>query len=172
MIAQAFKVQSIPAVFAISQGKVVNSFLGAKPEAEIAHFVASLQPAVDEVTLLLSAGDEASLRKAVELDPLRFDAVAALATALIDRGRCAEAAQLLVPFADLAEAQALLTLAVEAEEALVQRFTATTAEFSQLLDQVKTDDEARVRALHLLDELPASDPRTVALRKQLSARLF
>ncbi|MEI7478858.1 MAG: thioredoxin domain-containing protein, partial [Actinomycetes bacterium] len=161
MISQAFKVQSIPAVFAISQGKVVNSFIGAKPEAEIVHFVASLQPAVDEISLLVTAGDEASLKKAVELDPTRFDAVAALAALLIDARRCAEAAQLLVPFTALNEAQDLLSLAVETEEALVQLFEATSAEFEGLLDKVKTDEEAKQRALELLELLPPADPRTV-----------
>ena len=172
MISQAFKVQSIPAVFAISQGKVVNSFIGAKPEAEIVHFVASLQPAVDEISLLVTAGDEASLKKAVELDPTRFDAVAALAGLLIDARRCAEAAQLLVPFTALNEAQDLLSLAVETEEALVQLFEATSAEFEGLLGKVKTDEEAKQRALELLEFLPPADPRTVALRKRFSARLF
>jgi len=172
MISQAFKVQSIPAVFAISQGKVVNSFIGAKPEAEIVHFVASLQPAVDEISLLVTAGDEASLKKAVELDSTRFDAVAALAALLIDARRCAEAAQLLVPFTAREEAQDLLSLAVETEEALVQLFEATSAEFEGLLDKVKTDEIAKQRALELLELLPPADPRTVALRKRFSARLF
>jgi putative thioredoxin len=172
MISQAFKVQSIPAVFAISQGKVVNSFIVAKPEAEIAHFVASLQPAVDEISLLITAGDESSLKKAVELDPSRFDAVSALAALLIEGRRCGEAAQLLVPFTALQAAQDLLSLAVETEEMLVQLFEATAVEFDGLLDQVKTDEVAKQRALELLELLPLADPRTISLRKRFSARLF
>jgi putative thioredoxin len=172
MISQAFKVQSIPAVFAISEGKVVNSFIGAKPEAEIVHFVASLQPAVDEVSMLVAAGDEASLKKAIDLDPTRFDAVGPLARLLIDERRCAEAAQLLVPFTSLPEAQELLSLAVETEEVLVKQFETSTTEFDGLLDLVKTDEGAKQRALELLEQLPQADPRTVALRKRFSARLF
>ena len=172
MISQAFQVQSIPAVFAIADGKVVNSFIGAKPEAEIVHFVASLQPQVDEVSLLISAGDEVSLNKAIELDPSRFDAVSALARVLIDLRRCAEAAQLLVPFTHDPRAQELLSWAVETEEALVALFADVSAEFDFLLDQVKTDEAAKQRALTLLDQLPAADLRTVALRKRLSTRLF
>ncbi len=33
--AQAFKVQSIPAVYAVSEGKVVDGFVGAQGEAEV-----------------------------------------------------------------------------------------------------------------------------------------
>lgn len=171
-ISQAFKVQSIPAVFAISEGKVVNSFIGAKPEAEIVHFVASLQPAVDEISMLVTAGDETSLRKAIELDALRFDAVEALAKLLIEQRRHAEAAQLLVPFTADPTAQDLLSLAVETEEALVALYEQTEGEFGPLLDLVKADESAKQRALELLEQLPGADPRTVALRKRLSARLF
>src|SRR5580658_9539747 len=43
-IAQSFAVQSIPAVFAISEGKVVDQFIGALPEAQVAAFVNGLAP--------------------------------------------------------------------------------------------------------------------------------
>ena len=70
-IAQAFRVQSIPAVFAISEGRPVDQFIGALPEAEIAAFVAKLLPTKEqtEVERLVEAGDEASLRAALELEP-------------------------------------------------------------------------------------------------------
>src|SRR5664279_1773708 len=41
-IANAFQVQSIPAVFALKDGKVVNQFIGAVPEANVAAFVNGL----------------------------------------------------------------------------------------------------------------------------------
>ncbi len=47
-IAASFNVQSIPAVFAISQAKVVDSFIGAVPEAEINAFVQRLAPPASE----------------------------------------------------------------------------------------------------------------------------
>lgn len=43
-IAQAFQVQSIPAVIAIHEGRPVNAFMGAVPEHEVQKFVDSLLP--------------------------------------------------------------------------------------------------------------------------------
>src|SRR5271170_7980240 len=40
-IAASFRVQSIPAVFALRDGAVVNGFVGAVPEAQVQEFVAS-----------------------------------------------------------------------------------------------------------------------------------
>src|SRR5580700_10031820 len=45
-IAQTFGVQSIPAVFAIKEGKVVDQFIGALPEPQVAAFVDKLLPAL------------------------------------------------------------------------------------------------------------------------------
>ena len=44
-VAQAFSVQSIPAVFALSGGQVVDQFIGAVPEAQVTAFVQRLAPA-------------------------------------------------------------------------------------------------------------------------------
>ena len=38
-IAQSFQIQSIPAVFGISNGEVVDAFVGAKGESEVAAFI-------------------------------------------------------------------------------------------------------------------------------------
>ena len=38
----AFRVQSIPAVYALHQGQVVDGFIGAQPEAQIREFVNKL----------------------------------------------------------------------------------------------------------------------------------
>ena len=171
-ISQAFKVQSIPAVFAIVDGKVVDSFIGAKPESELVHFVASLQPTLDEVALLMEAGDEVSLRKALELDPNRLQGILALAAILIEQRRSTEAAALLVPFLPDPEVEALLSSAVATEESLTAAFIEAAAEFDVLLETVKSDEAAKHRALVVLEGLPASDARTVALRKRFSARLF
>ena len=38
-VAQAFQVQSIPAVYAMKDGKVIDSFVGALPEADVVAFV-------------------------------------------------------------------------------------------------------------------------------------
>src|SRR5487761_2063514 len=58
----AFQVQSIPAVFALRDKKIVDSFIGAVPEANVRAFVAGLVPAgPNESDLLVEQGDEASL---------------------------------------------------------------------------------------------------------------
>ena len=94
-VAQAFNVQSIPAVFALRDGQVVDQFIGAVPEAQITAFVQRLAPAPSEADTLAAAGDEASLRKALELEPDHAGATEGLARILIDRGDGAEALALL-----------------------------------------------------------------------------
>src|ERR1700674_5275735 len=68
-ISSSFQVQSIPAVYALRDGKVVDGFVGALPEAQVAEFVARLAPQPTEADRLAAAGDEASLRQALELQP-------------------------------------------------------------------------------------------------------
>ncbi|MBA3287565.1 MAG: thioredoxin, partial [Acidimicrobiia bacterium] len=67
-ISKAFQVQSIPAVYALRDGQVVDGFVGAYPEHEVQRFVDGLLPTAeqDEVAQLLAAGDEASLRTVLE----------------------------------------------------------------------------------------------------------
>ncbi len=76
-IAQAFQVQSIPAVFALRDTKIVDSFVGALPESAVRAFVERLAPGASVVDRLVNAGDEASMREALALDPT--NAVAAVA---------------------------------------------------------------------------------------------
>src|ERR1700733_6892685 len=90
-IAQSFAVQSIPAVFAIVDGKVADQFIGALPEQQVTAFVAGLAPAPSEADTLVAAGDEASLRAALELEPAHVAATEALARLLLDRGAAPEA---------------------------------------------------------------------------------
>ena len=72
-ISASFQVQSIPAVFAMKDGKVVDAFIGALPEAAVAEFVARLTPTPSEADLLVDegvrAGTEEPLRRALELQP-------------------------------------------------------------------------------------------------------
>src|SRR5215472_13034617 len=50
--AATFQVQSIPAVYAIKDRKVVDSFIGALPEPAVRQWVAGLNPPPSEVDLL------------------------------------------------------------------------------------------------------------------------
>ena len=93
-LAQAFRVQGIPAVKAFRDGRVVDEFTGALPPPEVERFMSALLPSeADE----LAAGedDEAALRRALELDPRHLGAVVALGRLLLRRGDVDEAVELL-----------------------------------------------------------------------------
>ena len=70
-VSAAFQVQSIPAVYALKDGKVVDGFVGAQPEANVRQFVEGLLPTAEEdaLTSLLAAGDEESLRQVLLAEP-------------------------------------------------------------------------------------------------------
>jgi putative thioredoxin len=172
-VAQAFAVQSIPAVFALRDGKVVDQFIGAQPESVVSDFVSRLLPSPeeDEVSRLVAAGDPASLQAALELDPDNAVAVVALAEHHARDGRGDEALALLAripPSAETARVAALARLgddgAGEAE--------GIEARLDALLERVKADEGARQEFLDLLALLGPDDPRTLTYRRALTTRLF
>src|SRR3984957_15454044 len=173
--AQAFNGQPIPAVFAISGGQVVDQFIGAVPEAQVIAFVQRLAPAPSEADTLAATGDEASLRRALELEPDHAAAIEGLARILIDRGEGAEALTLLQR---LPETEATRVLAAEARllEAGVD-VSATGREeiegkLNELLERVRDDDAARQEFVDLLEAMGADNPRTKEYRRRLTARLY
>jgi putative thioredoxin len=92
-LASAFGVRSIPDVMAFRDGKPVAHFLGALPESQVRAFIERLLPSASELERL--KGGEASLRKALELDPRNDAARLDLAELLIQEKRPAEAERLL-----------------------------------------------------------------------------
>ena len=66
-LSQAFRIQGIPAVKAFSDGQVVSEFVGAQPPPQVEQFFDALVPS--EADALVEAGDEESLRRALELEP-------------------------------------------------------------------------------------------------------
>jgi len=174
-VAQAFQVQSIPAVFALRDGQVVDQFIGAVPEAQVAAFVQRLAPAPSEADTLAAAGDEASLRRALELEPDHAAATEGLARILVDRGEATDALALLQR---LPETETSRVLAAEARllEAGVDVSDAgrdeIVAKLDDLLDRVRDDDGVRQEFVDLLETLGADDPRTNEYRRALAARLF
>ena len=86
---RAFGIQGIPAVKAFKDGRVVDEFVGAQPPANVERFFDALVPS--EADALVAEGDEASLRRALELDPGRADAAVPLAGLLHRRGDDEEA---------------------------------------------------------------------------------
>jgi putative thioredoxin len=172
-VSNAFQVQSIPAVFAVSGGRVVNSFIGALPEREVRAFVEGLAPAVSEVDRLVALGDEASLRAALEEAPGHEGATVALAELLAGRGEAGdadEALALLARVPETADVRRVAALARVGATPLAD--DSVLEELDALLDRVKADEEARTRFLDLLEVMGPNDPRTAQYRKALTARLF
>jgi putative thioredoxin len=172
-IASAFQVQGIPAVYALRDGKVVDHFVGAQPEAAVRQFVAGLLPTDAESALagLLEAGDEASLRKVLDVDPGNEAGVVALAELLVGRRDEGDVDEALALLARIPESDATRQLAARARIG-VDTKDDVTAELDSLLDRVKEDESARQRYIDLLEVMGADDPRTPGYRKQLTSRLF
>jgi len=95
-LAASFGVQGIPAVKAFKDGVVAAEFTGAIPPAQVASFFDGLVPS--EADSLAEADDEASLRRALELDPKQAGAALKLARLLIANGDSEGAAAALGPF--------------------------------------------------------------------------
>jgi putative thioredoxin len=181
-IAQAFGIQGIPAVKAFKDGRVVDEFVGAQPPANVERFFDALVPS--EADGLVVAGDEASLRRALELDPGRVDAAVPLAGLLHRRG-------------DLDEAQAVLANVSGsfAADGLAARMRLEQAEdldlaaAFQALDEGETEraidlliaalastdghkDDVRRVIVGALDELGVEDPLARDARRRLAAALY
>lgn len=169
-IAQAFRVQSIPAVFAIVDGQVVDGFTGAMPQHAVEEFVARLLPSESSSQLdgLVAAGDELSLRAALDIDPGHEPAVIALAELLVGRGDHDEALALLARIPENDETRRLAAAARLGSAPPDDHDATLTA----LLERVKTDDAARQQFLDILELMGPHDPRTAAYRRQLTAVLF
>ncbi len=169
-VAQAFQVQSIPAVYAMKDGKIVDGFVGAQSEHVVEQFIKNLLPeqVVVDVKALLAKGDEASLRQALEAEPTNESVVVALADLLTARKDCSAALELLktVP-----ETERVRTSIAGARAAFVPQDD-YDKQLTDLLVRVKTDEDAKSEFLELLAKMGPNDPRTADYRKKLTARLF
>ena len=175
-ISGSFQVQSIPAVFALKDGKVVDGFIGALPEAAVAEFVAKLTPAPSEADTLVAEGErdgsEEPLRQALELQPDHEGAIVALAGMLVARGESDEAIALLGRIPETADTRRLLAEARLASQQVDVAADDVEALLDGLLDRVTEDETARQEFLDLLETLGPDDPRTSGYRKALASRLF
>ena len=171
-ISATFQVQSIPAVYAIRDRQVVDGFVGALPEAQVAAFVDRLAPAPSEADQLVAVGDEASLRRALELESDHPGAVVGLARVLVDKGEPAEALELLARIPETAESRQVAAEARLAAQSVEVPPDGVDALLDALLPKVKDDEAARQEFLDLLETLGPDDPRAGSYRKALAARLF
>ena len=183
-IGEAFQVQSIPAVFAVVDGKIADSFIGALPEHQVAAWVAGLVPVRSEAEILTEEGidgrDQAKLRKALELEPANAKAIIGLAELLVEAKQPDEALQLLSRIPETPEtirvaAMARLSAGPDgANDTAANDDTAhdhTVTELENLLPLVKSDEQAKQRFLDLLAVM-GDDPRVAGLRRRLAAQLF
>jgi putative thioredoxin len=171
--AQTFQVQSIPAVFAIRDRKIVNGFIGAQGESAVKAFVDSLLPTAeeDEIAALLEKGDEESLRAVLERDAGHPEAVVALAELLVGAVKGDEALSLLERIPETPDTRRVAAMARVGDDAASDGVD-VTAKLDDLLTRVKGDDEARQEFVDLLEVLGPDDPRTASYRRKLTSALY
>ena len=170
-VAGAFKVQSIPAVFAIYNKDVVSSFVGAQGEEAVRDFVQKLLPSEEmtELEKLINNGDELSLRKALEIEVDNPVAVTSLAQLLVTRnedGDKEEAIKLLEKIPETPETRRVSAIA------RLENVGDIESELTDLIEKVKTDEDSRDRFIDLLELLGPEDPRTSEWRQRLTSALF
>jgi len=182
-LAQTYAIQSIPAVKAFKDGEVAAEFVGAQPPAAVEKFLDSLLPS--EADQLVAEGDEASLRRAVELEPSRADAAVPLARILYRGGDADGAQELLSDVPGSFSADGLAArIKLEREgagEALQEAFTAIdAADLARALDLLigalpssdgARDDIRRV-VVGILDELGVDSELARESRRRLAAALY
>ncbi len=174
-VSAQFQVQSIPAVYAVKDRKVVDGFVGAQGEKFVEEFVGRLAPS--EADRLVDAGDEGSLRAALEVDPDHPGAVVALAGLLVDRGEPDEALELLKRIPETAAVRQVAARARLAESNVVvdggsgaQASVEETVE--GLLSRLPGDEEARQQIVDILETMDPADPRVGSYRRAMASKLF
>jgi putative thioredoxin len=180
-IARAFQIQGIPAVKAFKDGREVAQFVGAVPPAQVESFFDALVPS--ETERLVAAGDEASLRRALALEPARRDARVKLAQLLFERGERDEALELVDGLEGdfAAEGLAARIRLEQQDEAYAKAF--------ELLDHGKREealdaliaaiptadglkDDIRRAVVGILSTYDQGDPTARSYRLKLSSALY
>ena len=177
-LARAFEIQGIPAVKAFKDGRVVDEFVGAQPPPAVERFFDKLVPS--EAETLAAAGDEASLRRALELEPGRADAAVPLARMLLARGERDEALAVLDPVRESFQADGLAAR-IRLEDAHPEAFAALDAGETErglqlLIDAIPnadgTKDDLRRAVVGVLDELGVESPVAREYRSKLATALY
>jgi putative thioredoxin len=177
----AFRIQSIPAVKAFRDGRLVAEFTGAQPPAEVERFFDALVPS--EADELAASGDEDALRRALELDPSHATARRELGKLLLQRGQTEEAVEVLQGAAGDFVADGLLARAsLAGDEQLDAAFAAwDSGDHAAALDGLQAAfrsepdpgrrDLIRRVMVALFTELGPDDPLAREHRRRLSAAL-
>ena len=181
-VSRRYGIQSIPAVKAFRDGVVASEFVGAQPPVAVERFLDALVPS--EADALVAQADEASLRRALELEPTRADAAVPFARLLRERGEDEEALTVLgrVPGSFAADG---LAARIKLEQAgtpdLGEAFAALdSGEHERGLDlligSLPSADGARedIRRVVVgaLDELGVEHPVARSARRKLASALY
>ena len=181
-LARLFNIQGIPAVKAFKDGRVVDEFVGVLPPAQVERFFERLVPS--EADTLAAAGAEASLRRALELEPHRTDAAVALARLVHARGEREEAGRLLQNVAGHFGGEGLAArIRLEDQDAvdLDEAFAALDAgdrerALDLLIGAIPSangfKDDVRRVVVAVLDELGVEHPLARDARRRLAAALY
>ena len=181
-LAASFGIQGIPAVKAFKDGRVVAEFTGAQPKPAVERFLDSLLPR--EADGLIAAGDEPSLRRALELEPGRADAAIPLARLLAERGEDEEALTMLGNVAGSFAADGLAArIRARGDARLEAAFAAlddgdTERGLDELIAGIReAEDPDRRDALRrivvgVLEDLGVGHPLARESRRKLAAALY
>ena len=180
MLAQAFRIQGIPAVKAFRDRRLADEFVGALPPEQVERFFDSLLPSEAEV--LAQSGEEAALRRALELEPGRPDAALPLARILLARGERDEAREILEGVAGSFQADGLAArLRLEDDGQLADAFAALDdgrlqdaldALLAALPEASERRDDIRRVIVGELDALGPEDPLARSTRGRLATALY
>jgi putative thioredoxin len=180
-LAAEFRIQSIPAVKAFKDGRVVDEFIGAQPRPAVERFLDGLGPS--QADRLVAEGGEENLRSALELEPGRADAAVELARILAERGEREAALDALanVPGSFAADGLAA-RLRLEQDPDLRAAFAALDAGDTEraldlLIEAIAAADDGKREDLRkavvgVLDQLGVEHPLARESRRRLASALY
>jgi putative thioredoxin len=179
-ISRAFQIQGIPAVKAFKDGREVAQFVGALPPAKVEAFFDALVPS--EAEQLVAAGDEASLKRALELEPTRRDAKVKLAQLLFERGERDDALALVDGIeGDFAAEGLAARIRLEREPGYAEAFKlldegSREQALDALIAAIPTSDglkdDVRRAVVGILATYEQGDPTARMFRMKLSSALY
>lgn len=170
-LAAQYRVQSIPAVKAFRDGRVVDEFIGALPEAQVRAWLTRILPsAADRLTAEGRAAEERgdhaaaeqAYRAALREDPRHAAAAIGLARVLLARDALDEAEQVVTPVQSDPEAQRLLAR-------IRFRRAAKSANFAALKARVEANPRDVAAHYELGLALAGDEAYTAALEHLLEA---